>query len=202
MNLEERRVSYTGVLLQTKEQKDGTWAFLRKSETDWWIKYFKDLRDQTLYDYADPVRVGRVCGSVFCLCFGKSWNVQQNTGNFIRLAPLPMKHLPMDVQTPFTFCPRRQTLSYLHKTSTEDLAVTKDVCCVVQQDNFSQTFAELAHLILRENNLQIPSDLSQAEHFYIDLLGFIDDSVVLKLTSFIHEKGLSLSSCCVFSVLD
>lgn len=113
-----------------------------------------------------------------------------------------MKHLPMDVQTPFTFCPRRQTLSDLHKTSTEDLAVTKDVCCVVQQDKFSQTFAELAHLILRENNLQIPSDLSQAEHFYIVLLGFIEDSVVLKLTSFIHEKGLSLSSCCVFSVLD
>lgn len=33
-------------------------------------------------------------------------------------------------------------ISYLHKTSTEDLVVTKDVSCEVKQDNFSQTFAE------------------------------------------------------------
>ena len=25
---------------------EGWWAFLRRSETDWWINYFKDLRDQ------------------------------------------------------------------------------------------------------------------------------------------------------------
>ena len=53
--------------------------------------------------------------------------------------------------------------------------VTKDVCCVVQEDNFSQTFAELAHLIMIEKNLQIPSDLNQAEHLYIDLLGITED---------------------------
>lgn len=63
-------------------------------------------------------------------------------------------------------------ISYLHKTSTEDLVVTKDVSCEVKQDNFSQTFAELAHMIMSEKNFQIPS---QAEHLYIDLLGFIED---------------------------
>ena len=36
---------------------EGWWAFLRKSETDWWINYFKDLRDQGLYDGTDPVHV-------------------------------------------------------------------------------------------------------------------------------------------------
>lgn len=66
-------------------------------------------------------------------------------------------------------------ISYLHKTSTEDLVVTKDVSCEVKQDNFSQTFAELAHMIMSEKNIQIPSNLSQAEHLYIDLLGFIED---------------------------
>ena len=66
-------------------------------------------------------------------------------------------------------------ISYLHKTSTEDLVVTKDVSCEVKQDNFSQTFAELAHMIMSEKNFQIPSNLSQAEHLYIDLLGFIED---------------------------
>ena len=52
--------------------------------------------------------------------------------------------------------------------------VRKDVCCEIQQDTFSQMFAELAHLIMKEN-LQIRSNLSQAEHLYIDLLDFVED---------------------------
>ena len=68
------------------------------------------------------------------------------------------------------------TMSYLHNTAKEDLRVTKDVCCVVQKDRFSESFAELAHMILRENNLQLPTnDVRGAEHLYIDLLGFIED---------------------------
>ena len=31
-------------------QRIGWWAFLRRSQTDWWINYFKDLRDQSLYN--------------------------------------------------------------------------------------------------------------------------------------------------------
>ena len=33
------------------------WAFLRNSCTDWWIKYFRDLRDEGLYDANDQIQV-------------------------------------------------------------------------------------------------------------------------------------------------
>ena len=65
-------------------------------------------------------------------------------------------------------------MSYLHNN--EDLQVTKDVCCVVQKDIFGESFAELAHMILKENNLQLSTnDVRGAEQLYIDLLGFIED---------------------------
>ena len=68
------------------------------------------------------------------------------------------------------------TMSYLHNTANEDLQVTKDVCCVIQKDIFGESFAELAHMILREHNLQLPtSDVRGAEYLYIDLLSFIED---------------------------
>ena len=151
------------------------WAFLLKSETDWWINYFKDLRDQGLYDGTDPVHAE-------CLrfCFlpllreelervTKHWNLH-------KIRPSSNETSPHGRPDTIYFLPEAtNTISYLHKTSNVDLVVTKDVCCEVEQDNFSQTFAKLAHLIMRENNLQIPSDVSQAEHLYIDLLGFIED---------------------------
>ena len=49
------------------------------------------------------------------------------------------------------------TISYLHNASVEDLNVAKDVCCDMQLDNFAKTFAELAHLIMEEKNLWLPT---------------------------------------------
>ena len=81
-------------------------------------------------------------------------------------------------------------VSYPHKTANKDLQVTKDVCCVVQKDGFSESFAELVHMILRENNLQLPTnDVRGAEHLYIDLLGFIED-----LNQFSEERWRALEN--------
>lgn len=62
---------------------EGWWAFHRKSETDWWINYFKDLGDQALYDCADPVHG---LSLRFCFlpllreeleCVAKHWNLHK-----------------------------------------------------------------------------------------------------------------------------
>ena len=41
----------------SNQRIEGWWAFLRKSETDWWINFFKDLRDQGLFDDDDYVHM-------------------------------------------------------------------------------------------------------------------------------------------------
>ena len=85
--------------------------------------------------------------------------------------------------------------------------VTKDVSCEVKQDNFSQTFVELAHMIMSEKNFRIPSNLSQAEHLYIDL-GFIEDMYWNWPYSFTNKDCPSLATyspvplCYIFTVLD
>ncbi|XP_068708455.1 uncharacterized protein [Montipora foliosa] len=111
---------------------EGWWAFLRRSETDWWINYFKDLRDQGLYNDDDPVQVE-------CLrfCFlpvlqhelervAKHWNLHKIRPSCNELSP----HGRPDT---IYFLPEvTNTMSYLHNTANEDLQVTKDVCCVIQ----------------------------------------------------------------------
>lgn len=84
-------------------------------------------------------------------------------------------------------------ISYLHKTSTEDLVVTKDVSCEVKQDNFSQTFAE--H-IPYDNERKTFSDTKQFKSGRTSLHwpSWSYWGHVLKLTLFIHKQGLSLSS--------
>ena len=111
---------------------EGWWAFLRRSETDWWINYFKDLRDQGLYNDDDPVQVK-------CLrfCFlpvlqhelervAKHWNLHKIRPSCNELSP----HGRPD--TIYLLPEMTNTMSYLHNTANEDLQVTKDVCCVIQ----------------------------------------------------------------------
>ena len=86
--------------------------------------------------------------------------------------------------------------------------VTKDVSCEVKQDNFSQTFAEHIPYDNERKNFQIPSNLSQAEHLYIDLLGLIEDMYWNWPYSFTNKDCPSLATyspvplCYIFIVLD
>ena len=154
------------------------WAFLWSSETDWWINYFKDLRDhdQGLYNDATPIHVE-------CLrfCFlpilrgelervAKHWNLHKIRPSCNESSP----HGRPD--TNYLLPELRNTMSYLHNVSSEYLQVTENVCCVVQEDSFTKSFTELVLMIMRENNIQLTlSDVSQAEQLYIDLLVVIED---------------------------
>ena len=41
----------------SNQRIEAWWSFLRKSETDWWMKFFKDLRDSGAYSDDDPVQI-------------------------------------------------------------------------------------------------------------------------------------------------
>jgi hypothetical protein len=69
-------------------------------------------------------------------------------------------------------------ISYLQVVSQEDLEVAKEICCDVPQNDFAETFSELAQLIITEHNLPVEvGDVSQAERLYIDLLGFLKNII-------------------------
>lgn len=41
----------------SNQRIEAWWSFLHKSETDWWIKFFKDLRDSGQFSDANPLQV-------------------------------------------------------------------------------------------------------------------------------------------------
>lgn len=163
----------------SNQRIESWWAYLKKSETSWWINYFKDLRDQGLYNDSDPIHVE-------CLKFcympllreelhrvAKNWNLHKirlSSGN----EQSPCGRPDMNYFVPEAF----GAISYLQPVSQEDLDVANEICCNAPQDNFGAIFSELAEMIIRENNLPVGViDVRQAEHLYIDLLGFLENII-------------------------
>lgn len=56
------------------------WAFLRKTNADWWIKYFKDLRDNGIYDDTDPLQIACLQFCFFLACYKRSYTELGDTG--------------------------------------------------------------------------------------------------------------------------
>ena len=131
---------------------------------------------QGLYNDDDPVQVKclRFC---FLLVLQHELERVAKHWNLHKIYPSSNELSPHGRQDTIYLLPElRNTMLYLHNTANEELQVTKDVCCVVQKDRFSESYAELARMILRENILQLPAnDVRGAEHLYIDILSFIED---------------------------
>ena len=106
------------------------WAYLKKSETSWWINYFKDLRDQGLYNDTDPIHVE-------CLKFcympllreelhrvAKNWNLHKirlTSGN----EQSPSRRPDINYFVPEAF----GAISYLQPVPEEDLDMANEICC-------------------------------------------------------------------------
>jgi hypothetical protein len=165
--------------LTSNQRIECWWSYLKKSETNWWINYFKDLRDQGLYDDSNPIH----CECLkFCYMtllrkelhrVAKNWNLHKIRPSTVN-EQSPHGRPDMIYFVPEAF----NAISYLQVVSQEDLEVAKEICCDVPQNDFAETFSELAQLIITEHNLPVEvCDVSQAERLYIDLLGFLENII-------------------------
>jgi len=151
------------------------WAFLRKSEVDWWRSYFKDFRDQGLFDDTNPVHMECLKFCFMPLLQHELQRVAQHW-NLHKIRPSSNMNSPYGRPDTIYFLPEiNNTRSYTHAVPSEDLRVAKDTCCDVPRNDFASNFSELCDLIIHEKNLQAPAlDVGRAERLYIDLLGYIE----------------------------
>ena len=144
------------------------------------MNYFKNLRDQGLYDDSNPLHVECLTFCYMSLLREELHRVAKNW-NLDKIRPSTTnEHSPHGRPDTIYFIPEVfDAISYLQPVSQEDLDVAKEVCCdVPQEDSFTATFSEMAQLIIREYNLPIAvDDISQAERLYMDLLGFLEKMV-------------------------
>lgn len=142
------------------------WAFLRKSNTDWWICFFKDLTALGHFDNSNVIHIE-------CLrfCFmslireelhGESqhWNLQ--------------KIRPSNGETP---AGRPDVLFFLPEESMQsDLDVAENLCGTRHHPlGCSSLFVRLAELIMEDIDLQLPRNTDKAVSLYLDLLHHIDN---------------------------
>ena len=159
----------------SNQRIEGWWSFLRKTETDWWMQYFKDMRDSGVYCDDNPVHVE-------CLkfCFMKliqdelkrvaeHWNVH-------KIRPSLNSECPAGRPDVLFFLPElMETTDYSTTVPNGEMDVAEDICCerVVNQAA-CEPFVNLANLIMNDEGLRMPEDANEALSLYFDLIYYIE----------------------------
>ena len=158
----------------SNQRIEGWWAFLRKTKSDWWISYYKDLRDQGLLNDDDYIQIQ-------CLkfCFMPLLRVKLNRvaqhWNLHKIRSCGNEDSPAGRPDVLYFLPEADgRQSYLDEVPEEELEVAMDVCCEEPEDDVSDGCRELAAILMNENALRMPSSAQEAGNLYCELLGLID----------------------------
>ena len=161
----------------SNQRIEAWWGQLRKSSTDWWINYFKDLRDRGLYSDSDILHVE-------CLKFcympviraelqraAIHWNVH-------RIRPSTNPDSPPGRPDSLFFLPSlvsQQTRDCKHFVDESDVDVAEDLCCQPLPPDCVSSFVQLATILMEELNLVLPNSPESAEELYLRLLEELED---------------------------
>ena len=136
---------------------EGWWSFFRRTCTNWWMNYFKDLIAQGHYDTSDNMHVE-------CIRFAytpvlkaeliqlkRTWNSHRmrtsvNFDTDIRPAGRP---------NVLYFTPRDTVNNYKVIIDDEDIGIIKQLCCNDRTEDYFCTseFYELAVILMNENEI-------------------------------------------------
>lgn len=156
----------------SNQRIEAWWSQLRRGGTDWWIRFFKEFRDNGLYCDHDLVHVE-------CLrfCFmdilqqelqsaAKLWNIH-------RIRPSTNKESPPgrpDVL--YCFPQISGTDDFKIDVSVDDLEICAEVCSA--SITYSTEISELAQIIMNENGLHTPCTPQEAKSLYLTLIDAIN----------------------------
>jgi hypothetical protein len=160
----------------SNQRIEAWWSYFRRNETNWWINYFKDLRDQGLFSGCDPVQVE-------CLKFCYLPLIQQELDHVVlhwnlhRIRPNPNRETPPGRPDVLYFLPEIKGTTncgqLVNMTDIEDILEE-----VGKHENSAVTcaneFAELAELIMEDHALTSPKSASEAFSLYRTLVSEVN----------------------------
>ena len=161
----------------SNQRIEAWWSQLRKGCTEWWINYFKDLRDRGLYCDADIINVE-------CLKFCYMPVIQDELQRVARLWNSHRIRPSTNQDSP----PGKPDMLYYLSTTIEDaeeckhavdtteLDIAEELCCfdISNTESYVQ-FTHLATMIMNEQGLNHPRSPEMAEDLYMRLLTEIED---------------------------
>ncbi|XP_068712010.1 uncharacterized protein [Montipora foliosa] len=160
----------------SNQRIEAWWGQLRRGCMDWWISYFKDLRDNGLYCDSDVFHTEclRFC---FMPILKEELNKVAILWNLHRIRPSTNPESPPGRPDMLYFMPEiNNTRDYKTGLDMDDVDVVGETLGLQGEHlNCSPDFISLANIIMRENGLLMPSDADGARSLYIELLGHIKD---------------------------
>ncbi|KAK2554872.1 hypothetical protein P5673_023534 [Acropora cervicornis] len=159
----------------SNQRIEAWWGFLRRSDTEWWINFFKDLKDQGLYNETDLFQVECLLFCFMPVLQDELRRVVQEW-NLHKIRPSSDESSPPGRPETLYFLPELTgTSSYLNNIKAIDIYVAEDVCCESPDTDVPDTFAELAQIIMDQKGLEMPSSPQSALNLYLELLSSIED---------------------------
>ena len=142
----------------SNQRIEAFWGMLRKSCIDWWMCYFKDLRDSGLFCDSDDKQAE-------CLKFCFMGIIQRELSTFSQQWNLHKIRKSTNPESPdgrpdvLYFLPDATTSrDLITPVAPDEIEIARDRCCVQPpQFGCSAEFSELALFIMQEKNLDMPT---------------------------------------------
>lgn len=164
----------------SNQRIESWWSMLRRSCTNWWINFFRDLVESRIYDLTSNLHVE--CAK---FCFGKiiqndldkirnTWNNHrirrsQNTTNQFRPSGIPS----LIYTTPNIL--GNDVNDYKNQVLEIEIDAVEEICCSPLETRFfcSENFYTLASILMSENNFRYPTSPDEALHLFINLTNIL-----------------------------
>jgi len=160
----------------SNQRIEAWWGQLRRGGMDWWITFFKDLRDNGLFcdDNIFHVESIRLC---FMFIIQEELNKAAKLWNLHRIRPSTNPESPPRRPDMLYFLPEiSNTQDYKTVVTVDDVELVEETCGLQNvQLPCSPEFISLAEIIMRENGLMMPSNANDTKALYIELLDKIKE---------------------------
>jgi len=163
----------------SNQRIEAWWSMLRRSCTNWWMNYFKDLIDQGFYDTTNPMQVE--CLKFCYLSIIRNELIQmKNTWNNHRIRrnqSTQENYRPCGIPNILYHALENNVIVHKKEINFEDLAIVEDTCCEMNNHNYicSREFFDLASIIIEENNFELPNNAAEAFQLYTAILEQTDN---------------------------
>ncbi|XP_064389966.1 uncharacterized protein LOC135337880 [Halichondria panicea] len=146
---------------------EAMWSVLRKWCLDWWIDFFKRLREEGHYDGSDPIQVDCMTFAFMDLIQSEldnvvqMWNthlIRRSTAETVNGIPNELYHIPEI----------RGVQDCKHMYDEEDLELCREYTS--DKPPVRQEFLEVAEILLEENNWSAPTDIIYILIFIMQLI--------------------------------
>ena len=155
----------------SNQRIEAWWSQLHKCNADWWIKYFKDLRDGSIYCDADMTHEQCLKFCYMKIVQDKLYGVVKHWNTHSIRPSLNMSGRP---DTSYFLPEVNATYDYVTRVDDTDIEVPEELRCLQNPLNGCEPkFNELATMIMEENGLNMPTSFEEAELLYLELLHHI-----------------------------